>query len=114
MKPIIAALRAHLAGSRNRPPDGSAPIWNAFMQLSGARTFNAVGPNPISFTEIEAHCRLMRLPLEPRHIEVVLAMDQAWLDHAYAKTRRAPDGVKTLPPVSKQPLSAALFDAMFR
>lgn len=113
MRQVLSALRDHLGGSKRAPPAGSAPIWNAFMRLSARRTMNSVGPNPVSFQEIEAYTRLMALPLSPRHVETLVEMDQIWLDHTYSKTRSAPEGVKTLPPVSKAPLSAALLDAMF-
>ncbi len=108
---LCAAVRANLAGRKILPPEGSLPLWNAFQQLSRTRTCHAAGPNPIQPSEIDAYCRLMRLPLEPRHVSILLAMDAAWLDHAYTRTK-APEGVKTLPPVSKAPLSAALLDAV--
>lgn len=53
----------------------------------------------------------MRMPLLPHHVDTILAMDAAWLDQVYAQDR-APDGVKTLPPVSRQPLTSALLDAV--
>ncbi len=109
---LCAAVRASLSGGKMRPPEAGLPLWNAFRQLSSTRSYHMAGPNPLQPSEIEAFCRMMRLPLEPRHLRILLAMDQAWLGHAYAKAK-APDGMKTLPPVSRHPISAALMDAVF-
>lgn len=111
---LCAAVTAALRGDRVKPPEAGLPLWNAFQRLNTTRTYHMAGPNPISFAEVDAYCRLMRQPLEPRHVEVLLAMDQVWLEHAYAKTRQPPEGVKTLPAVSNHPISAALLDTMFR
>lgn len=109
---LCDALRANLRGEHaQRPPDFAVSLWNAFMALSGQRSYNAAGPNPIRFSEILAYCRLMGLPLEPHHLEALLVMDSAWLDHAYTRAK-APPGVKVLAPVSKQPISAALLDVV--
>lgn len=53
----------------------------------------------------------MNLPLPPLHVEILQAMDMAWLD-LVAKRTKVPQGVKVLPPVSKQPLNAALLDVV--
>lgn len=100
---LRAALEVHLQGQRVRAPEGSSIIWNAFMALSRARSSGPHGPNPISFVEIEAWCRLMRVPLEPHHVQAIAAMDQAWLQHCYK--RRAGEHPKS-------DLSAAAFDAV--
>lgn len=105
-------LRAHLAGSAAQIPEAGIPLWLAFLHLSAARSVTMAGPNAIRFSEIEAYARLMRMPLAPHHVEVILALDAEWLNHAYAKAK-APEGVKTLPPLSKTPLSAGMLDAMF-
>lgn len=111
---LCAAVTAALRGDRVKPPEVGLPLWNVFQRLNTTRTYHMAGPNPISFAEVEAYCRLMRLPLEPRHVEVLLAMDQVWLEHVYARARQPPEGVKAIPPVTKQPMSAALLDAMFQ
>ncbi|MGA0617415.1 phage tail assembly chaperone [Paracoccus sp. KR1-242] len=110
-KQLCAAVKAALAGQKVAPPEAGRAIWNAFHSLSGTRTYNPAGPNPIQPSEMAAWCQLMRLPLEPRHVAALLAMDVAWLDHAYSRTK-APDGVNVLPPISKMPLTTALLDAM--
>ena len=110
-KQLCAAVVASLAGGKIIPPEAGRDLWNAFQRLSRTRTYHAAGPNPIQPSEIRAWCELMRQPLEPRHVEIILAMDEAWLTRAYARAA-APDGARTLPPVSKHPISAALLDAV--
>ncbi|MBL4918966.1 phage tail assembly chaperone [Szabonella alba] len=106
---LCAAVRASIAGNRVRPPEAGRPLWNAFQRLNATRTYHRAGPNPIQPSEVEALCRMMCVPFGPHHIAILLAMDQVWLDQVYAQ-KGAPEGVKTLPPISKQPLTAALFD----
>ena len=99
---LCAALEAHLAGGRPMAPEGSSPLWNGFMALSRARSCGPGGPNPISYPEILAWARLMQVPLEPHHVQILTAMDQVWLQDFYKRTDKAA-------PVA--PLSAAAFDA---
>lgn len=106
---LCAALTAHQKGGKARPPEAGIQLWNAFQHISATRTYNAVGPNPISYCEIEAWARLSRTPLAPQHVQILIAMDGAWLEQAYARNK-IPEGTKALPPVSAQPLTAALFD----
>jgi len=96
---LCAALKRHLDGKSGRPPAGAEIIWNAFARLSSRRGMGFSGPNPITFTEIEAFARLERLPLEPHHVRVIEAMDRTWLDHAAG-------------PKPKPGISAAAFDGM--
>lgn len=108
---LCAALEASLQGGKVRPPEGSAIIWNAFMSLSRARSCGPVGPNPITYPEIEAYTRLMRLPLEPQHVEAIAALDGVWLDRAY-RAANVPPGVKVLPPASEHALTPEMFDLL--
>lgn len=108
---LLAALRDQLDGGKKRPPEAGVFLWNAFNQLSRARTWHAHGPNPITFPEIEAFCRLTRLPLEPRHVAILREMDQAWLTSTLAQVGK-PQG-QTIGPVSKHALTPALLDLMF-
>lgn len=87
------------------------PLWNAFQRLNATRSYHMAGPNPISFAEIEAFTRLIRQPLEPWQVAILLDMDAAWLGHAM-KGGKVPEGVKALPPISKQPLNAAPLDVV--
>lgn len=110
-KHLCTAVTAALRGEKGSPPEAGLLLWNAFQGLTATRTYHPAGPNPIQPSEIAAWCQLHRLPLAPHHVDILLAMDQAWLDHAYAKAR-ASEGVKALPPVSAHPISAALLDAV--
>lgn len=108
---LCTTVASGLRGDTCRAPEAGLPLWNAFQGLTATRTYHAAGPNPIQPSEILAWCQLHRLPLGPQHVEILLAMDQAWLDHAYAAAK-APQGAKVLPPISKTPLTAGLLDAM--
>ncbi|TKA98538.1 hypothetical protein FAZ78_00325 [Cereibacter changlensis] len=108
---LCAALITGLGGGRPNVPEAGVPLWNAFSALSRARTYHAAGPHPLSFSEIEAWSRLMRVPLEPQHVQVITAMDEVWMDCASAKAQGR-EGVKILPPKSSKGLNPGLFDAM--
>lgn len=110
---VLAALREQLAGRKARLPDGAAVLWGSFGRLSRARTWHAHGPNPISFQEIEAFCRLTGTPLEPWHVETLAAMDEAWLVHTFEALQQPSKSLQTASPVSSRTLTANLFDAMF-
>lgn len=97
---LCAALEAHLDGGRALAPEGTSTLWNAFMALSRARSCGLAGPNPISYPEIEAYSRLMRLPFDPRHVEALVAMDQAWIAHAYANASKAKGATSPLTPMA--------------
>ncbi|WP_420023355.1 phage tail assembly chaperone [Cereibacter azotoformans] len=105
---MCAALAGALAGGNPPVPEAGALLWRAFWQLSRCRTLHAAGPNPIGWAEMEAWCRLMRVPLEPQHVEIIAAMDDAWLDHAYASR-----GARAAPVKSSQPLTPQIMDALF-
>jgi hypothetical protein len=109
---MCAALRTHLDGGPLSPPEGTRVLWQTFLRLSARRGTGQHGPNPITFGEIEAYTRLMRVPLEPEHVDVILGMDDVWLEHAGRARERAPEGVKTIPRSSGQPITPAMFDAV--
>lgn len=107
---LCAAVGTAMDGRRVQPPEAGRVLWNAFQRLSASRTYNPAGPNPIQPSEIEAFCRITRLPLAPHHVAILMDMDGAWLERAYARQKPAPEGVKTLPPVSAHGLTAELLD----
>lgn len=110
---LVAALRAHLAGGRPSVPEAGRPLWRAFCDLAGTRTWYAHGPNPITFAEIEAWCRVMREPLQPHHVEVIRALDAAWLEHARGQLATPEkDRKRAVRAPSGQELTPALFDAV--
>lgn len=96
-----------------RIPAGGDLLWRWFLDLHRARSFHAAGPNPISHSEILAYAQLMRWPIEPRHVAIIIAMDATYLECRMKPSAEAPEGVKTLPPVSTAPISGGMFDAMF-
>jgi len=99
--------------TRPRIPAGGDLLWRWFMDLHRSRTLHAGGPNPIAHAEILAYAALMRWPIEPRHVMILRAMDQTYLEASMKPEPKAPDGVKTLPPISSAPVTAGLVDAMF-
>lgn len=108
---LCAAVERALKGQTTRPPEAGRLLWKAFLELSGTRTYSMAGPNPIQPSEVLAWCRLKAIPLEPRHVEIIFAMDRVWLDRGTAKAS-SPSDVPILPPISQQPLTAALLDAV--
>ncbi|WP_312622519.1 phage tail assembly chaperone [Agrobacterium pusense] len=94
-------------------PAGGELLWKWFMALHKTRQAGMAGPQAVTYAEIMAYSQINRLPIEPRHVAILIAMDQAYLETVYKKQPQAPEGVKVLPPVSKAPLTAGLIDAMF-
>ena len=94
-------------------PAGGDLLWRWFLDLNRTRTYHAAGPNPISYSEIEAYARMNRWPMKPRHIAIIRAMDEVWLEHASKRTTLTPEGVELLKPGSPTPMTAGRFDAMF-
>lgn len=110
---MVAALSRHLAsGQSPRLPPGGEIAWQWFCDLCATRSMGPVGPNPISHAEIGAYANLYRWPLETRHIEVIKAMDQAYLAHAYAHVTG--ENKQRTPATGKAAkVSALSFDAVF-
>jgi hypothetical protein len=62
-------------------PDFPTPVqylWNTFRRLSHRRTSGAYGPNPITWQDIDAFCRVTRMSLVPWEIEVIEMLDDMW------------------------------------
>lgn len=115
-KLLCAELKRQLSAPTSRGmqiPAGGELLWKWFMVLHKTRQAGMAGPQPISFTEMQSYARLTNQHIEPRHVAILIAMDQAYLETVYKKQPQAPEGVKVLPPVSKAPLTAGLFDAQF-
>ena len=111
MEKLTTALKQHLQDRKPvRIPAGGDLLWVWFTDLSNARTFHSAGPNPISFTDIEAYARLHRIQMESRHVDAIRSMDSAFIDHFFSSTP-AP---RSAPAVSARPMSGTLFDAMFK
>ncbi|WDR07294.1 hypothetical protein PSQ90_07710 [Devosia rhodophyticola] len=100
--------------ARSDVPEAGRLAWKWFTDLCRTRTMHSNGPNPISYAEINAYARLYRWPLEPRHIDLILALDRVWLDHANEEQRAAmasdnPSRSKKTDPE----LTLEAFDAVF-
>lgn len=109
-KQFCTALKARLAGERVPLPAAGTLLLQAFNALSRQRSYGPNGPNPISWEALATWSSMMRQPLDPHHADIIMALDQAWLEHSYRREAQAPEGVKVLPPVSEHPISAALLE----
>jgi hypothetical protein len=70
------------AASRNyrgAPPFVLDYVWGWFCELSGARTSNGFGLNPISFTEILAWAQLAGVAPTPWEVRLLKRLDAATL-----------------------------------
>jgi hypothetical protein len=103
------ALGHHLAGGKLRIPEAGRLLWGWFADLSAARSYGAVGPNPIAYADILAFAKLHRWPIEPRHAAVIRSLDRIWLEHA----RGAPPRSNWAPRPSGQEITPEAFDAVF-
>lgn len=94
-------------------PAGGELLWKWFIDLHKVRRMGYAAPEPISYAEVISYGEVMRWPIEPRHIGILLTMDRAYLEAYAASRRQAPDGVKSLPFISPTPMTAGMIDAMF-
>lgn len=112
---LCEALKWQLAhpgrGDGPQVPWAGRRIWSIFLDLNAARGSNGWGPNPISHPEIEAWSRLHREPVRPWELEILRAMDAAYLEYAM---QHASKGRETASQArSSAAMSPALFDAVF-
>ena len=107
---LVKALKSYLkAGKMPHVPEAGILLWNIFMKLAATRSYHMAGPNPISYTEIAAFCNLTGQPLQPNHVEIIRALDDAWLEYSYSKINSEDKG-KNVP---SGELTAEAFDAVF-
>jgi hypothetical protein len=66
------------------PPEDGFHIWGWFWDLSACRSGGMNGPNPISYTELEAWARMTCTVLEPEEVDALRSMDRAFMQ-AYAR-----------------------------
>ncbi|KGE79601.1 hypothetical protein LW14_28360, partial [Rhizobium sp. H41] len=64
-------------------PAGGEMLWKWFMALHKTRQAGMAGPQAITYAEIMAYSHINRLPIEPRHVAILIAMDQAYLETVY-------------------------------
>lgn len=116
MKRLERSLVEAVTAAKPVVPEAGVLLWNLFMEISASRTYNAVGPNAISYAEIVAYADICRWPLQPHHVAIIRAMDDAWLAHAYRKMQgrqQAADSFDGHRAAKAPPLTAAGFDAVF-
>lgn len=58
------------------PPHEVAHLWDWFWALSNRRQS---GPEPLAFAEIEAWSRMTATPIRPEEVEMIAAMDDAYV-----------------------------------
>lgn len=108
---LKAALRWQLAhpGRVDGPeiPWAGRRVWSIFLDLNATRGGNGFGPNPIGYTEIEAWARLNREPVRPWEIEIISALDRAFLEKTGARSGNSRQNH------SSQRMTTAMFDAVF-
>jgi hypothetical protein len=69
-------------------PPAVAYLWSAFLRLHCRRGSNGFGASPLSWSEIDAFCRLSGVRLAPWEVEIVEALDDAYMAEQ-AKDARA-------------------------
>lgn len=66
-------------------PQGCAYVWTWFCEISTARPWSPHGPQALSFAELAAWAQLTGRRLEPWEVELLRAVDAAWLAPATAE-----------------------------
>lgn len=63
-------------------------ILGVFTELSRSRGNSQNGPLPITFLEIKAYCDLYDLELEPVELNILQALDEAWMGEVQVVLQR--------------------------
>jgi hypothetical protein len=66
------------------PPD-AVYLWNHFTLLHAARTGGGMGPNPITYAELDAYSRIAGAALVAWEVGAIRALDDAYLAAAAEK-----------------------------
>lgn len=69
-------------------PEVFSLLWMDFRALDSARSSNGYGANPISFSEIQAYCKMMEIELQPWEIEIIKVFDVTLLNLQAEKAAR--------------------------
>lgn len=59
-----------------------------FWELDTGRRHSQVGPEPLAFTDIVAYVELFDVDLDPVEVEIIKAIDVAWLEAWFAEQRK--------------------------
>lgn len=68
-------------------PPFAVHVWNTFSRLANARGGTGFGPAPLSFSEIDAFCRLTGERLDFWEIDAIRELDDAYLEEAAARAK---------------------------
>ena len=68
------------------PPYEGIYIWDCFTDLHRKRSYNASGPNPISFEGLQAYQRTYGLRLRPWESSLIMQIDDVYLEESYKKS----------------------------
>ena len=67
------------------PPEGTEYIWDIFWELRGSAHVGFGGPERLSFADIDAWERVRELKLASFVIDLIVAMDVAFINERYRK-----------------------------
>ena len=88
-----------------RLPQAAERVWFWFWRLDRTRSFTIAGPGVLTFHEIDSMFRLLGCRPRDWEVRAMVAMDMARVE----LLRRESGGDR----VSAEPLTMALFDALF-
>lgn len=121
----VVAWQLANPGSTDGPeiPWGGRRIWAIFLALNATRGSGGFGPLPISNVEIEAYLRLNGEIMRPWEMEIVRAMDRAYMEAAMNRNADGGNDGSSLfsdlkrmakkNQVNSRPMSPQVFDALF-
>lgn len=86
----VADHLAAVARATGKKVDENAPklphemryLWRTFVSLHRARGSNGWGPSPITWSDLDAYCRLTGVALDPWEVEAIRALDEAFMESA--------------------------------
>lgn len=70
-----------------RIPDEARGLWESFFALSAARR-SGMSAQPLTYTDLDAWCRLTGTTLTPWELETLTIMDAAALTTAHRNTTK--------------------------
>jgi hypothetical protein len=77
-------------------PIAGRRVWDIFLELNATRTVG-MAANPISVGEIEACSRMRREPVRPFELDMLRALDRAYLEAAREPEKPAEQKVSARP-----------------
>lgn len=93
---------------RPQVPLAGHRVWSIFLALNARRGAGFSGPLPLSMAEVEAYARVRREPLRPFELDMIEALDDAYMAAARDKA------TETSVPQVTEPASSEKILAAFR